>query len=168
MTVTPEELAAYADGELEGPEAARILLAVVARPELMRVVQQHRELRARIGAEFAPILDQEVPERLAALLRPPEEQEERDSRREPRGTARARQDSALLTPPADRNSADPACDTSPNGEQRSEGREPLPHRRWLILAVVAGALAAAATLPGEWTRKAGLPSEPVAAATGGS
>jgi hypothetical protein len=38
MTVTPEELAAYADGELEGPEAARVLLAVVARPELMRIV----------------------------------------------------------------------------------------------------------------------------------
>jgi len=127
MIVTPEELAAYADGELEGAEAARMVLAVAASPELMRMAQRHRALRERIGAEFAPILDQEVPERLAALLRPPIQPAERVSAREPEALARESGAPLALS---------------------NTGGAGLPHRGWLLLPVLAAALALAAFYPG--------------------
>jgi len=138
MIVTPEELAAYADGELEGAEAARVVLAVAASPELMRQAQRHRALRERIGAEFAPILDQEVPERLAALLRPPVPPAERVPAREPE--ALALEPGAPLAMP-------------------SAGRPGLPHRGWLLLPLLAAALGVAAFYPGGDEREPSAPKE---------
>lgn len=68
MTITPEELAAFVDGELEGEEEARIAAAIEADPELARQAKAHRELAARLYGHFAPILDQPVPDRLSRLL----------------------------------------------------------------------------------------------------
>lgn len=68
MTITPEEIAAFADGQIEGDARARIAAAVAADPELARQVEAHRALAARLSGHFAPILDQGVPEALANLL----------------------------------------------------------------------------------------------------
>lgn len=71
MTVTREELAAFADGELTGERAARVVAAVAADPALAGEVEAHRALRARLGDHYAPVAAAPVPDRLAALLTPP-------------------------------------------------------------------------------------------------
>lgn len=70
MTVSREELAAFADGELAPPRAAEVAAAVAADPALAEQLRAHRALRERLGARFAPILDEPLPERLVAPLRP--------------------------------------------------------------------------------------------------
>ncbi|AKM08799.1 anti-sigma factor family protein [Croceicoccus naphthovorans] len=68
MSVTREELAAFADGELDSVRHAEIERAVEADPALARAVANHRALRTRLSAHYAPILDDPVPERLEAML----------------------------------------------------------------------------------------------------
>lgn len=68
MTITREQIAAYADGELSGDELATVEAAVEADPALKKQVAQHRMLKATLGAHFAPILDDPVPERLSAAV----------------------------------------------------------------------------------------------------
>lgn len=70
MTITPEDLAAFADGELDPQRAAHVAEAVAADPALAAQVAAHKALRARLGAHFAPILDAPVSEALSAPLRP--------------------------------------------------------------------------------------------------
>ena len=70
MTVTREELAAFADGELDPAREAEVAAAVAADPALAAQVEAHRALRARLGAHFAPVFEAPVPDRLASLLRP--------------------------------------------------------------------------------------------------
>ena len=72
MTITREELAAYADGEL-GEREADIAAGVGADPALAAEVERHRRLKAALAGRFAPILEQPVPERLTALLATPRE-----------------------------------------------------------------------------------------------
>lgn len=60
MSITPEQLAAFADGELTGEEEARIAAAVAADEDLARQVERHRALKARLSEHFAPILEQEI------------------------------------------------------------------------------------------------------------
>ena len=69
MSVTREDLAAYADGELDETRAAEVAAAVAADPALAEELRQHRALRERLGAHFAPIMAAPVPERLTAMLR---------------------------------------------------------------------------------------------------
>jgi len=69
MSVTREELAAFADGELNPDRRAEIRRAVEGDPELAREVAAHRALRARLSAHYAPILDESLPESLSAPLR---------------------------------------------------------------------------------------------------
>ena len=147
MTVTHEELAAYADGELEGAEAARVLLAVAASPEMMRTVQRYRALRERIGAEFAPNPEQELPDRLAALLRAPEEQPRVDRQPEPRARLKV---AAGQLPPEH---------PSEQHERAADDTSALSHRRWLILPVILVAAAVAAFLPGRDGQKQGVVAE---------
>lgn len=64
MTITPEMLAAYADGELNQISAARVERALDEDPELSRQLETLLALNDRLGAHFAPILDQPLPERL--------------------------------------------------------------------------------------------------------
>jgi hypothetical protein len=68
MTVTPEMIAAYADGELAGEERQRVEAAIAADPELARQVERHRRLRAMLSARYAPITAAPVPERMTDLV----------------------------------------------------------------------------------------------------
>jgi len=68
MSVTPEELAAFADGQLDEPRGSAVAAAVAVDPALAAEVERHRELRQRLASHFAPILDAPVPERLTALV----------------------------------------------------------------------------------------------------
>lgn len=68
MTITHEELAAFADGELPDERAAQVAAAVDADPALAREVEAHRALRAQLSGHFAPVLDAPVPDRLSAML----------------------------------------------------------------------------------------------------
>ena len=75
MTIDPEMLAAYADGELAPDEASKVEAAIVADPDLARQVDAHRALRAQLTAHFAPVLEAPVPGRLTDLLKPNESAE---------------------------------------------------------------------------------------------
>ncbi len=72
MTIDPEMLAAYADGELGPEDVATVEAAMAADPALAEQVAAHRRLRATLSAHFAPILDMPVPERLTAALEKPD------------------------------------------------------------------------------------------------
>lgn len=68
MTVTREELAAFADGELGEPRRSQVADEVAQDEALTAEVQRHRALKEQLNAHFAPILDQPVPDRLTGLL----------------------------------------------------------------------------------------------------
>lgn len=68
MTVSPEEIAAFADGELTPTRSAEVAAAVAQDPGLAAQVERHRRLKATLSARFAPILDAPVPDRLSGLL----------------------------------------------------------------------------------------------------
>ena len=68
MSVTPEELAAFADGELGEPRRSQVAAEIAQSPQLAEQAERHRLLRQQLGAHFAPILDEPVPENLKALL----------------------------------------------------------------------------------------------------
>ncbi|QOV95748.1 anti-sigma factor [Novosphingobium sp. ES2-1] len=70
---TPEQIAAFADGQLEGAELERIAAAIAADPALEKQVAAHRALAQRLGAHFAPIAAEPVPDHLAALLKAPQD-----------------------------------------------------------------------------------------------
>jgi hypothetical protein len=61
-------LMAYADGELDPLAAKRVERAIAADPSLAETVEAHRALRQQLGAAFAPVLDQPVPDRLTTML----------------------------------------------------------------------------------------------------
>jgi hypothetical protein len=68
MSVTPEQLAAFADDQLDGEEARAVAASVAVDPVLQAQVDAHRALRARLAAHFAPVAAAEVPERLRAAV----------------------------------------------------------------------------------------------------
>lgn len=68
MSVTREEMAAFADGELGEPRRSEVAAAVAADAALAAEVERHRALKDRLAAHFAPILDQAIPDRLTAPL----------------------------------------------------------------------------------------------------
>ena len=71
MTTWPDEtLMAFADGELDEPMRVELERALAADTELRRRVTQMQAQRDRLAAAFAPVLDEPMPERLAALLQP--------------------------------------------------------------------------------------------------
>lgn len=70
MKIDPEELAAFADGELSGARAAEVAAEVEADPELARQVAAYARVKAMLAARYDPILDAPVPEHLTALLAP--------------------------------------------------------------------------------------------------
>lgn len=59
-------LQAYADGELDALQAARVEAALRADPQLAAALQRLQRLQARLRAGFAPVLDEAVPPRLLA------------------------------------------------------------------------------------------------------
>lgn len=68
MNLDDEMLMAYADGELDPLNAKRVEKAIAADPALAEIVEGHRALRSKLGDAFAPVLDQPVPDHLAAML----------------------------------------------------------------------------------------------------
>lgn len=68
MTYSREEIAAFADGELEGTRQAEVAAAVAADPDLAEQVRAHRALRERLSSHFAPLMAAPLPERLVRPL----------------------------------------------------------------------------------------------------
>jgi len=69
MTIDPETLMAYADGELDPLNVKRVERAMAADPALAVEVERQRALRQRIAGSFAPVTEEPVPERLTSLLK---------------------------------------------------------------------------------------------------
>lgn len=68
MTISREELAAFADGQLDPARSAEVAAAVEADPALARQVEAHRALKGLLSAHYDPIVAQPVPDRFATLL----------------------------------------------------------------------------------------------------
>ncbi len=68
MSVTREELAAFADGELDPVREAGVAAAVAADPKLAEQVRLHRALGERLAEHFAPMAHAPLPEHLTAPL----------------------------------------------------------------------------------------------------
>jgi len=71
--IDDETFFAWIDGELSGPEAARVEAAVAADTALAERARQHRAFRQRLSGAFDALLEVPVPERLTAAVRPPAE-----------------------------------------------------------------------------------------------
>jgi anti-sigma factor RsiW len=69
VSIPDETLMAYADGELDAAERARVEAAIAADPSLARRVETHRALRLKMSRAFASVLDEPVPERLLTAVR---------------------------------------------------------------------------------------------------
>ncbi|WP_290593051.1 hypothetical protein [Arenimonas sp. SCN 70-307] len=72
MSIDDRTLMAYADGQLDAAEAARVEAAVAADPALAAALAGHRALAGALRDAYAPVLDEPVPAALQALLREPE------------------------------------------------------------------------------------------------
>lgn len=72
MKPTVEQVAAFADGQLEGAEQAAVEAAIAADPALQKQVAAHRALRDQLVLHYAPVAAGPVPDRLAALLKQPD------------------------------------------------------------------------------------------------
>lgn len=69
MTIDPETLMAYADGELDPVSAKRVERAIAADPALAAEVGRHRALAASLKAAFQPVAAAPVPAAVEAMLR---------------------------------------------------------------------------------------------------
>jgi anti-sigma factor RsiW len=70
MNWTDDTLMAYADGELADPPRGEFERALAADATLRARVEAMQAQRARLGAAFAPVLDEPMPQRLLDLLQP--------------------------------------------------------------------------------------------------
>lgn len=68
MIISEETLMAYADGELDAAERAKIEAAVAADPVLAARVEAHRALRARVGAAYEGVVDEPAPDHLLNMI----------------------------------------------------------------------------------------------------
>jgi hypothetical protein len=68
MSIDPETLMAFADGELDALSMKRVEKAIAADPALGEQVDRHRALSASLRAAFAPVEAAPVPAGVAALL----------------------------------------------------------------------------------------------------
>jgi len=68
MTIDPETLMAYADGELDPIAARRVENAIAADPALATQVDRHRELAASLRAAFDPVAAAPVPAAVETML----------------------------------------------------------------------------------------------------
>lgn len=71
MSVDPEKLMAFADGELTGRKRAEVEATVAENAELREKLAAHRRLRARLSAAFEVVLHEPVPARLLAAAETP-------------------------------------------------------------------------------------------------
>lgn len=68
MSVTPEEIAAFADGELDPARHAEVAAQIAADPHLAEQVRAHRALRERLARHFASALEAPLPESVTRLI----------------------------------------------------------------------------------------------------
>ena len=68
MAMDDELLIAFADGELDEVSRARVERAIADDPALKARLETQQRLRARLAAHYAPAAEEEVPERLRAML----------------------------------------------------------------------------------------------------
>lgn len=64
MKFSQDTLMAYADGELDRETRRAIEAEMAIDPQVAREVERQRALRADVGAAFAGVLDEQVPDRL--------------------------------------------------------------------------------------------------------
>ena len=62
-----ERIIAFVDGELAPAERAGFEAELAADPALAADVARHRALAARVGAAYAPVLDEAIPPQLLAV-----------------------------------------------------------------------------------------------------
>lgn len=68
MTIDEDKLMAFADGELHGAECDAVERALASDLELRRQLEAQRRLKTRLTAHYGPVAQEEVPERLLAML----------------------------------------------------------------------------------------------------
>jgi anti-sigma factor RsiW len=68
MTISRETLMAFVDGELLPDEARRVAAEVAGDPALNAYVEQQKQLAGQLHAAFAPVLKQQIPERLERAI----------------------------------------------------------------------------------------------------
>lgn len=64
MKFSQEMLMAYADGELDAQTRQTIEAEMAVDPQVAQEVERQRAMRAEVGAAFAGVLDEQVPDRL--------------------------------------------------------------------------------------------------------
>jgi hypothetical protein len=64
MKFSQETLMAYADGELDDETRRAIEAEMAVDPEIAREIERQRAVRADVGAAFAGVLDEQIPDRL--------------------------------------------------------------------------------------------------------
>lgn len=64
MKFSQEMLMAYADGELDAQTRRAIEAEMAVDPQVAQEVERQRAMRAEVGAAFAGVLDEQVPDRL--------------------------------------------------------------------------------------------------------
>ncbi|MDN3922790.1 anti-sigma factor family protein [Roseateles violae] len=70
MSGIDETLMAYVDGELDAAARAAFEQRLVQDPTLRQALAREQRLRETLGRAYAPVLQEPVPERLSALLKP--------------------------------------------------------------------------------------------------
>lgn len=68
MTLSEETIAAYADGELDAERMAQVDAAAATDPDLARRLDAHKALKGRLAATYDPMLEEPVPDALAAMI----------------------------------------------------------------------------------------------------
>lgn len=68
MSFDPAIVAAFVDGQLDDLTARRIEREAQSDAALAAEIARHRALKTRLAAHFAPVIEEEVPERLRSLL----------------------------------------------------------------------------------------------------
>lgn len=68
MIISEEILMAFADGELDDAERARIEAALAADPALAARVDAHRALRTRVGDAYEDVLEEPAPDHLLKMI----------------------------------------------------------------------------------------------------
>lgn len=131
MSIDPELLAAYADGELGPEEAARVEAAIAANPALAREVDAHRALREQLREHFAPIAALPVPDRLRAPLEQQQASDKEDNIVDLAQVRRTRQE-----------------------EEAARARPRLGKSRWVLGGAIAAALVLGLFMAGDYPRGA--------------
>lgn len=68
MSVSRDDLRAFADGELSGKDASVVEAAIAADPALAEELAAEKRLREALAAHFDPIVAEPVPDHLSAMI----------------------------------------------------------------------------------------------------